>query len=219
MEHKSPDQIKDDDGVVCLSGRIAELEKRNAELEGENERLGEELNSLRSSSRIDALTGLLNRNTYEGEVHRLIDREIRDGRSVGFIFVDVNNLKPVNDSIGHTAGDRVISSVAEVLLRVVRAGTFAARYGGDEFVLVLRDSDLQTVERVCQRIWDAVKEIRIPVFNSTISTSVSVGGVASNKAGITAEELMVLADANMYSAKQKLDSGEWNTAVNVTVHN
>ena len=147
----------------------------------------------------DALTGLPNRALLRD---RLAHALYRRGavRPLGLLFLDLNDFKTVNDSLGHFAGDALLQIVAARLELQLRAGDTAARIGGDEFVILLEDADEAEAVEVAFRIRDALNEpanlVDIDVYpQASIGVAVGHPGVTS------AEELLAQADAAMYMAK------------------
>lgn len=165
--------------------------------------------SLEGISGTDHLSGLPNRRRAE---ERLAQETARVGRSGGLItigVVDVNRFKRINDTLGHQAGDVCIRHVAEVIARNVREGDWVARWGGDEFLLVLHDaSAFAPTETVLQRITEDLKHspVRLPQGNE-LTLSITVGAVRYDRGGDPAdtdlETLFAKADAAMYEAKRE----------------
>lgn len=144
----------------------------------------------------DALTGLYNRAYFEQEMRRY-----EKGRynSVSLIVCDVDGLKFVNDTLGHDVGDELLVAAAEVIKSAFREGDMVARIGGDEFAVLLPDSDYTSVEHGCQRIKAAIE--RYNKANTKLSLSISIGFAIGNKSNINMKNLFKEADNNMYKEK------------------
>lgn len=155
-----------------------------------------------SSHAVDPLTGLFDRAYILEKLRTLVgsDRE-GDGRSV-VLFIDVDGFKQVNDSYGHLVGDRVLAEVARRLASSVRSRDHIARFGGDEFLVVLeRVNDPGVIEPVVRRI-QAAFERPIALAQGEVKLSVSVGAARAGEAGHSAEALIDAADRAMYAAKR-----------------
>ena len=150
----------------------------------------------------DPLTGLANRQLLRNRLeHALAHRTVAEGQ-LAVVFLDLDNFKLVNDSLGHEMGDLLLQTVAERLRRIVRAGDTAARQGGDEFVVLLDSlhSPHHSLE-ITERIMEAVSE-PIDIEGHTIVTPPSLG-IAFYEEGAGADELLRRADAAMYEAKRR----------------
>lgn len=160
---------------------------------------------LRHQAVHDPLTGLPNRALYEDRLSQLLRLHERHGEPVpGVLYVDLDGFKAVNDQWGHEAGDRVLQEVADRLREEVRAGDTAARFGGDEFAVVLSDLSAGTAERearqVAERIRDRLTD-PMSVDGSQTELSVSVGIAVAEEAGQDPRQLTRRADLAMYRAK------------------
>jgi diguanylate cyclase (GGDEF)-like protein len=153
----------------------------------------------------DALTGLPNRTLLGERIDAAIAGARVAGRAVALLYVDLNDFKLVNDSLGHAAGDDLLRRVAKRLGCVVREGDMLARQGGDEFLLLLADIQpdraLAAAERVAQRI-DALLEEPFAIGEAVFQIGASVGTSVFPSLACDAESLQKQADAAMYRAKR-----------------
>ena len=155
---------------------------------------------------VDPLTGLLNRASLEDRVEAAIHEARRTRRPGAVLFCDLDSFKPVNDTHGHAVGDQVLAIVAKRLESQVRARDTAARFGGDEFVLVADDLGGAMLDELVTRLREAVAA-PIDVAGVNVELSVTVGTVAVTGAqGETADSLVAAADVDMYGRKPGAES-------------
>lgn len=147
----------------------------------------------------DPLTGLPNRALFADRLHHAIVRVQRDPAPIAVLFVDVNNFKAINDTLGHDAGDDVLIQVADRLSRCLRDGDTAARFGGDEFAVVLEPATESDATRVADRIDEALQSIAMPDGLPPVTASIGIA-ISSNRA-IDGGAMVHLADLAMYRAK------------------
>ena len=148
----------------------------------------------------DALTGIGNRRRFEERVALEHARAGRTGEPLTLIIVDLDHLKEINDAGGHRAGDAALRRVAQHIAANVRRTDLAARIGGDEFAVLLPDTDLQYAREVAARILDAVRSDQDASLLAPIT--VSIGAATIDARTQPAQDLEVLADDAMYTAKQ-----------------
>ena len=153
-------------------------------------------------SAVDPLTGLFNRNFFFAAIEREIARCARSGRGFCLLMMDLDELKAVNDRLGHFYGDRVLRGVGDVVSAGVRRIDTAARYGGDEFVVLLPETDPTGAFVLAEKIRIGVQEMVVGLPPTGPQPSLSVGVVAFPDDGATADELMISADAAMYASKR-----------------
>ena len=153
-------------------------------------------------STIDNLTGLFNRTFFFAAVEREIARSARSGRGFCLLMMDLDELKQINDLNGHFFGDRVLRGVGEVIRSGGRRIDTAARYGGDEFVVLLPETDPTGAYVLAEKIRLGVADLRVEVSGSMINPSISIGVVSYPEDGRTSDELMITADNSMYHSKR-----------------
>lgn len=171
---------------TVLSSRVVDERKR---LEDE----------LRHRALHDPLTGLANRSLVTERLERLLAEDKR----VGVLFCDIDKFKSVNDRLGHEAGDELLQHVTERLLTCIRPRDMLARFGGDEFVVVLdRVGDHDTLRRIADRVLRAL-DTPITLGREAVRVTVSVGAVLGEGSSTSASAMVRDADAAMYVAKQR----------------
>jgi diguanylate cyclase (GGDEF)-like protein len=153
-------------------------------------------------STIDPLTSLFNRGFFFAALEREIARSARSGRGFCLLMMDLDELKAVNDRLGHFHGDRVLRAVGGVVAEGVRRIDTAARYGGDEFVVLLPETDPTGAYVVAEKIRLGVQDLELGLADAAIRPSLSIGVVSYPDDGSTADELMISADGAMYRSKR-----------------
>ena len=153
-------------------------------------------------STVDPLTSLFNRTFFFAAVDREIARSLRSTRGFCLLMMDVDELKLINDRYGHYFGDQVIRGVGDVIQSGVRKIDTAARYGGDEFVVLLPETDPTGAWVLAEKVRIGVTELEIQVAGARIPVSISVGVVNFPDDGQTSDALMISADQAMYASKR-----------------
>lgn len=149
----------------------------------------------------DGLTGLMNHKTFYEALERELWRSRRYGGTISLIMADIDNLKRINDTYGHRAGDKVIREVSRRIKECVRQIDLAARYGGDEFAVILPNTALEEATLVSQRIVESVGRAPIEWQGQEIVLSISVG-VGQYGPDTNPEDITSRSDRALYSAKQ-----------------
>ncbi|MFL6207091.1 MAG: EAL domain-containing protein, partial [Acidimicrobiales bacterium] len=150
----------------------------------------------------DSLTNLANQSLFRDRVDHALTRAARTGEDLAVLFLDLDNFKTVNDSLGHAAGDLLLVAVTERLQHCLRPSDTAARLGGDEFAVILEDTaDEHDVIAVAQRIVSSFKRT-FTIDGTEVSASVSIG-IARATPGTSCEQLLRNADLAMYTAKRR----------------
>jgi diguanylate cyclase (GGDEF)-like protein len=199
--------------VAVDRARAGDLTARTS-LDGRDEtgRLGQRLDELISGmqetqrlSVTDPLTGLGNRRRLAEELHLEIERAVRFGRSLGMLALDLDHFKTINDRYGHRTGDAVLVEVAARIRAAVREVDLAFRQGGEEFVILLPETDIAGSLTAAQRVWAAVRDSAFPVSGQgaqeTMSVTVSIGVAVFPRHARTAVDLLDAADQALYAAK------------------
>ncbi len=148
----------------------------------------------------DALTGVNNRTTFDDSLNREINLAHRHDRDFSLLIVDIDFFKKVNDTYGHQVGDDALKQVADTIKSSIRATDMLFRYGGEEFVVLIANTDSVKSYLIADRILKSVREIEMQVSEQTIDLTVSIG-MASLNTQDTSDSIFKRADSAMYSAK------------------
>ncbi len=149
----------------------------------------------------DGLTGLANHKTFYEILEKELWRSRRYGGQISLIMVDIDNLKKINDAYGHRAGDKVIREIGKKIRMCIRQIDTAARYGGDEFAVILPNTSLADAVIAAERMVDAVSDSPTTWKNEQIALSISVG-VGQYDAESSPEDITSRSDEALYTAKQ-----------------
>lgn len=187
-----PFDAEDVDSLVILV--------RQAETAIENSFLYEEAVRL---SLTDGMTGLWNRRNFDLRLESELSRAVRFSEPFAVVFVELDQMKVVNDRHGHQAGDTVLIELARRLTEAVREVDLVARWGGDEFTLLLPKTGLPGALRLAEKIRAAVADVPFRVDTGSLDITISVGVAAYPEHGAAGKDLMAAADAAMYQAKAR----------------
>jgi diguanylate cyclase (GGDEF)-like protein len=161
------------------------------------------MESLRDSTLRDPMTGLNNRRFLEEYVETLVASVQRKRNHVAILMLDLDYFKMVNDTYGHDAGDAVLRALANVLKQCVRASDLVIRYGGEEFTIILLDSDTEGAIRVAENIRMAVENLKVQVAGITIQKTISIGIADFPTDSDTFWQAVKFADVALYRAKEE----------------
>ena len=181
-------------GAAAITGLVV---VRQIRVTAENVRLLAELHHL---AEVDDLTTVLNRRSLFEAGERLFRRAAHLDRPLAVLMIDVDHFKAVNDTLGHSAGDEVLTAVAARAKAHVRAGDVVGRYGGDELAVVMPDCGVEQGLEVAERIREAVSRIPISTPDGALRASLSIGVAEVGDTGSLADA-MAQADVALYRAK------------------
>lgn len=182
------------------------LVKLAARLRANNDTVSRNVQKRRQYERaamFDGLTGIHNRRWLDETLHRMATRHERTGGALSLSLIDIDHFKGFNDRFGHAAGDHVLTIVAGVLSSNLRPTDLVARFGGEEFVIIFPDTELEHAMVAADRVREAVShtETRMPDGTELPRVTISMG-VSQLAPGQSVGELLKIADVAMYRAKQ-----------------
>ncbi len=159
------------------------------------------------ASRIDAKTGLLNAATWQREAAAEITRAIRTRTPLSVAIADLDHFKAVNDTYGHLAGDAVLAGIASAMNALLRDYDITGRFGGEEFVILLPQTNAPGATRIAERLREKLSEIIIPINVGTVAESplrvtVSIGVATLDGSRRDLDDMLAAADAALYEAKK-----------------
>jgi diguanylate cyclase (GGDEF)-like protein len=196
------------DMVACMqSGADDYIEKRCAfeELHARL-RAGQRILTLQEQLRIeathDALTGTLNRGAILNLLGKEAARAARHGSALGVLLLDLDHFKKVNDTFGHAVGDAVLKQVSRRLSIPLRRYDAVGRYGGEEFLAVLPQCDLEQAAEIAERVRVAVAATPVETSAGDIGVTVSIGAASTKEDPASIDELIQRADTALYKAKR-----------------
>ena len=161
----------------------------------------DEFKKLQISAATDALTGLYNRRFFDESCEKELNRAKRYGQQLAIVLLDLSRLKEVNDRHGHLVGDQALRLAATTLNKTLRSSDFAARIGGDEFALLLPQTDPEQASTLCRRI-RAQYENETRVLNLQVPVTLDYGVAVHPQDGDQKSELLRLADQRLYKLKE-----------------
>ena len=151
----------------------------------------------------DPLTGLYNRHYLDGHLSTLVPAATRSGKPLGLFIVDIDYFKSVNDTHGHSGGDEVLREFGKRLMNNVRGVDLACRLGGEEFVVVMPDTDMSFAYSIAERLRQKIAETPFVLSNGeSIDVTISIGVAVTDSSGDSVERLFDRADQALYRAKR-----------------
>lgn len=155
-----------------------------------------------SLTRVDALTGVHNRPTFDNTIASAIAASAKTGRPLALMLFDIDHFKRCNDTFGHLAGDHVLREIGKLLDEQLRPGDFAARYGGEEFAVVLHNLPPPAPARFADHFRERVRAHRFEFEGAVIPVTISLGVAQWSATMESSADLIELTDRRLYAAKQ-----------------
>ena len=177
------------------------LLQKQAKIIANNKAMQEKNKQLEALSITDSLTGLYNRNKLSMIIADQLARYKRNHRPFAVLMMDVDHFKTLNDNLGHIVGDKILAAVAKILTQSIRSVDFAARYGGDEFIIILTETTVSEALNTAERIRSQVVEIFHEPCDKKIPITLSIGIVQCEPGDDTSTILLTRADNALYAAK------------------
>jgi two-component system cell cycle response regulator len=151
----------------------------------------------------DSLTGLYNRHYLNAHLDNLVRQALNNNKPMSLVIMDVDHFKMVNDNYGHDIGDQVLKQIADMIVKTIRSADLAARFGGEEFVVLMPETDSQQASDAAERIRRNVEKTPMTVTHQAghIDKTVSIGVAFLNEMGDSGQALIKRADEALYKAK------------------
>lgn len=189
--------------IATLRMHESQLEEKWTQLKETTEELQQSRQLLQRLSQEDALTGLLNRRGLDTELRRLKSLSERQGDPIGFLILDIDNFKEINDKYGHAAGDLILKICADLLRSLLRGSDIISRYGGDEIIVTLPSADAKITRLTAKRILTAIRKHDFSIGKVSIPVTVSIGAASEIPVtGGSLDNIMKMADHALYYAKR-----------------
>ncbi len=153
-------------------------------------------------SEIDYLSGLQNMRTFLPLARREYERAIRHGHPFSILMIDADNLKAVNEQFGHNYGSAIIKQIGEGIAKNIRSSDIAARYGGDEFIVLLGQTDPARAVPAAERLRIDIEKTSFPVPGETRSITISIGIACFPDHGVRVEDIISQADKALFASKK-----------------
>jgi diguanylate cyclase (GGDEF)-like protein len=195
-----------------LRTEVQERKQAEAKLETANNELTKAFEREQTLARTDGMTGLHNYRSFFDLATREFRAALRYHHSLTILMLDVDHFKKINDSFGHAAGDQLLAQVAQILALQIRAVDILARYGGDEFIILLPQTSAQQAFPLAERIRTSIENLQVNLEEAKASATLSVGISEIQKRPMdeNIEQIIKRADQALYMAKQR---GRNHTAV------
>ena len=179
----------------------------NAELDHKvkvrTEQLENALNQAELLASTDMLTNVNTRRAFFDIGKHLFNKAIRNGENISVIMMDIDEFKSINDTYGHSTGDKVLADFAQTILTLVRDSDLIGRLGGEEFALVLAKTDEQGARLLAEKIRQAFMSLKMEYSGLSITSSASFGVIEANPVTFTLDEVLAQADLALYAAKHR----------------
>ena len=185
-----------------LEHQLKTVNQRLVQIEGESERLRARLAEERVQAMTDPLTNVPNRLGYDKQVAQEFSRWQRYNSPLSILVCDIDFFKKINDTYGHKAGDRALMAIAKSMDFHIRETDFLARVGGEEFVVLLPETNLKQAETVAEKLRKGVESCAFVYDGKPVPITIS-GGIAEFAAGDQVDEVYVRADKALYKAKEQ----------------
>lgn len=197
LEKKNSELFQKQEELRKLNEKLEALvEERTKELKVANEKLSQ-------LAITDSLTQIFNRRAIFNLLNQELRRSIRYTRPLAVVMIDVDHFKPFNDTEGHILGDQALKKLTETLKKNLRTTDIIGRYGGEEFLLIMPETNLDSAFEICNRLRTIIEKTEFSGKNCTKNLTISMGLSTFPEKGMTPEELINMADSSLYEAKKQ----------------
>ncbi|ADL12407.1 GGDEF domain-containing protein [Acetohalobium arabaticum] len=190
--------VEDKEALEKISLLNNELANKTRKLTKKNKKLQQAKDEIEKLSKTDELTGLANRRHFMNYLQKIFSQAQRYSQSLSLVMIDLDKFKNINDTYGHDAGDKVLSALGDLLNNETRNEDLAARIGGEEFIVILTQTDLNDARNYAERIRKKISKLNIESIPVKITASL---GVATMKNNDDYESIFNRADEALYKAK------------------
>ncbi len=171
--------------------------------------LVEQADKLKELATVDGMTGLFNRRHFFSLAEIEWARYQRHWRPLSLLMIDIDQFKSINDRFGHDVGDHVIIRIADICRQEKRNSDVVARFGGEEFLLLLPETDLEEAQNVAERLRRLVESREFSIASRAVNTTVSIGAAQANPYMETMFDLIKMTDQALYAAKNAGRNRVW----------
>lgn len=190
-------------GYLGSTSDISELVLARKHVEDVNKELGVAKEAAEKLARQDPLTGLYNRRAFFEHGAAIDDMVQRYGQLYSIVMLDIDHFKNVNDSYGHAVGDLALTSIASLMKKHARTSDIPARIGGEEFAIILPQTEMSSAVNLAERLRQAVEETSFAFENGEFFITVSLGVTECGESSCSVEEVILRADKALYQAKEQ----------------
>lgn len=189
-------------GIICILNDISQFVRYEKELEEKHRELRRQQGKLKKLATIDPLTGIFNRRAFYDKAKEIISYADVGDLEVGVLMFDLDKFKNLNDTYGHAVGDEVLVRFTKILSDCIRGSDIFARLGGEEFALLLPDTNERAVRAIAERIRERTAETPVMVNQEPVYYTTSVGGTMWRNDEKSIETALNRADERLYKAKE-----------------